>query len=389
MPPSKPPSKRKRYIVFFTVLLFTMVLGVTGQFTSADLDALCNQDGSVLYRYSGNWLCGVLPQPQVYTGGTLIFNGTLNGTTGFLALWKNGTSLNDSNIFQGGGMVGVNTSQPNFTLHIVGNVSIGYSQLNLSSSGITYPDGTFQNTSPNVSGFAPSNGHYLTTLPDPILTEEIVIPETFFLTEDFTGSIVIGARFSTLGVATVSTADEGIIGAYNLFTGTGFGSDGALSFGATTDTTLGLYNITNITRIGSRFKLLDTIDQNTLWGVIRTSVNQNSTTPQQGVYFLLNTSSNNALHWTAVTCDGANGCTFGNTSIPADTAWNTYRILIFNTTTQPNWAEFYLNNVLVFNTTSNIPTTGKGAWMGFWTETLNPLTNKNMRVDYMHLESLR
>lgn len=152
--PTAKPTRRKTFIIALLTILVCMILGVEGAISSSDLDKICNQNYMVLYRFNGHWVCGQLPQPQVYSSSNLIFNGTLNGTAGFLPQWQNSSTLNNSNLYQRNQLLGVNTSQPNFTLSVVGNMSFGNSQLNVSKDGLWWPDGSFQKTSPTNTALA-------------------------------------------------------------------------------------------------------------------------------------------------------------------------------------------------------------------------------------------
>jgi len=182
--------KKRVIIIGILLLIVGIVLGVEGTLSSVDLDNICNLDFMVLYRFNGTWLCGQLPQPQVYIDSQLIFNGTLNGTTGYIAQWQNGTTLNDSNIFEQNKKIGINTTQPNFTLSVVGNASFGNSRLNISSDGIWYPDGTFQNSSRNgtVTSISQGTGLFFTSNP-------LTVSGTIHLS-NATGIVIGGVRVS-------------------------------------------------------------------------------------------------------------------------------------------------------------------------------------------------
>lgn len=54
---------------------------MVASFSSEDMDEVCNMDGTVPYRYAGEWVCGLLPEPQVYYNTTiLVYNGTIGQT---------------------------------------------------------------------------------------------------------------------------------------------------------------------------------------------------------------------------------------------------------------------------------------------------------------------
>jgi hypothetical protein len=69
---------------------------------------------------------------------------TKNSTLSFFVS-NNGPIIQPIHIASNGS-VGINTTMPNATLHVIGNVSIGFGTVNISSDGITFPDGTFQDT---------------------------------------------------------------------------------------------------------------------------------------------------------------------------------------------------------------------------------------------------
>ena len=62
-----------------------------------------------------------------FNNGTKVGLGNLSGggTAGYLAQWKDGVTLNNSNIFQGsGGQIGINISTPIYTLHVKGGAFV-------------------------------------------------------------------------------------------------------------------------------------------------------------------------------------------------------------------------------------------------------------------------
>src|SRR3989338_192679 len=62
-----------------------------------------------------------------FNNGTAVGSGNLSGggTAGYLAQWKDGVTLNNSNIFQGsGGQIGINISTPIYTLHVKGGAFV-------------------------------------------------------------------------------------------------------------------------------------------------------------------------------------------------------------------------------------------------------------------------
>lgn len=154
--------------------------------------------------------------------GTLTNNG---GSAGFIPNWFSSTSLNNSNIFQLGGFIGIgtttpavtldlngnlsvrgnlsvplgnvsfdtarlalNTSNANFTFHMVGNMSIGASgsgntQLNLSKEGIWFPDGTFLNTKPAGTVTSIAVDSTITANPSPIVSTGTLMATNATLTQ--------------------------------------------------------------------------------------------------------------------------------------------------------------------------------------------------------------
>ncbi|MBI2131021.1 hypothetical protein HYU10_04595 [Candidatus Woesearchaeota archaeon] len=158
--------------------------------------------------------------------------------------------------------------------------------------------------------------------------------------EDF-ASITTG-DYGQLGTETSNTNDAGVIGVHNFATNAQTGRDAGVSFGATTTTTTGLYNVSKARRFEIRMKQVATTGHRTAVGMLNTTTSQNLQTANSG-------------------------------------------------TISPNsgqFAVFYINNTQVANISANIPVTNSAAWIGPWVESLDG-TADNIRVDYMYFESDR
>lgn len=111
-----------------------LIIGTTGNTSAPQLGFFQNTSSIgafVQYRAVGNSL------PNILRLGTFLEGGQVVIAT---------NSSDEAMRIDSSGFVGINTTDPNATLHVIGNISVGFATVNISSDGITFPDGTFQDS---------------------------------------------------------------------------------------------------------------------------------------------------------------------------------------------------------------------------------------------------
>lgn len=231
--------------------------------------------------------------------------------------------------------------------------------------------GTSGSVTLNINPTIPfiTEGNMTSTLP-----ASIGIPQWLIIFVEFFGDAVLTDR-SIFGTENVTFSDLNKFGVNNYLTGASVDNDAGVSIGATQTTTASLYtaNYTNSTFIAGVKMVLST-GRTDVIGLMKVATALRLSTARTGLMFFRNTTT--SANWTAQTCN-AGTCT--NTTLQAgDTNFHDFKINVPYGT----FAEYYIDNVLVANHSTNLPTTDI-AWIGMWSEN-NLGTAINTRVDYIY-----
>lgn len=217
--------------------------------------------------------------------------------------------------------------------------------------------GTSGSVTLNINPTIPfiTEGNMTSTLP-----ASIGIPNWIIITLEFYGDTLDGIPV-LLGTQATTNAETNKLGVHTFTTGTIIGNDAGISISQNAITSSSFYtaNQTNSTFMAG-IKLNVATNRADAIGLIKTSASQALASTRTGLMFFRNTTA--SANWTATTCN-AGTCT--STTLQAgDTSFHDFRINVPSGT----FAEYYIDQVLVANHSSNLPTTNV-AWIGVWTET--------------------
>jgi hypothetical protein len=268
---------------------------------------------------------------NIYNIGNLNSTGVINNTGTIYAKDINATaSINGTNIYQG---------------------------------GVKVPNG---------------NDRFVVGDADPDLTNEIDIGNKIMIFDDF--NYQLNTLWILTGTMAVNTADN-ILGGKNMTTGATSGNDAGISFGSSATTTLQRINATKMRKFEAKILIVNVSRSVTVIGLGREAASVAFSAQNNGIFFNM---TNNGT-WFANACN-ANTCTMNNTGKTMNNAtWNTYTI---KSNMNGDYAEFYINNTLVSNLTTNLPIANLVAWVGYFIENNDGVADISA-IDYLYFESAR
>lgn len=115
--------------IILWIILICCIFFIMNTFVPENLDIVCSTDNSTLVRLAGTWVCGnsstegnnTYNNITIYniTGGNI----TGGGTTNYIPLFTNSTNLDNSVMFQNNSKLGINNTNPQYTVDVTGEVS--------------------------------------------------------------------------------------------------------------------------------------------------------------------------------------------------------------------------------------------------------------------------
>ncbi len=233
---------------------------------------------------------------------------------------------------------------------------------------------------------APTTARYITAGLDPTLTDEVSMPDRIVMYEQFYTKCI--TCFTMLGTETVSTTDLNVLGIHNFSTAGTIGSDALITFGGVTTTNTNNYNASKTTMFATGFNMSNITGNGRaiMAGLIKTNKNAElwnfSKADTTGIFFFWN--STVGQNWTAYACSGA-ACTTNDTRVNVSLRYDDLRIM---SNGNAGYAEFYINNTMVTNLTTNIPSVNTTAIIGVWTEA-KMAKAQDFKINYLYYEANR
>lgn len=378
----------------FILVLFTFGILLIGAYNS---EALINIT-STFINMLGN---------DIYNVGNLNATGT----------WINGTNFNATGQVDASNInasMWINSTNFNAT----GNISVGQIYANNINSS-NWINGTNFNASGNVNASqvfqngiqdASSNINVLTDdiwtplsstfVFNPTLTSQSSIPEQriliyYPLTGSTLQSTIINPGLVVSGTATVSTADRGILGEWNLLSSTTSPNNNTgVSVGVANNISSNFYNESKTRKFSIGILPSDLVSQVTEAGVFSTFVNRSINTTRSGIFFNFSANSNNPTWWAWIcknTTPTSTSCTSNNTQLAVLTTAFAYLTIEVGPDRgqQASWVGYWINGTLVSNfTNANLDFNNAASWIGYWTEAESG-TARNTRIDYIFYEADR